>query len=140
MASAEQSSEHPISEAIVAAARQRGLQLAEARVAFRAEPGFGIEATVDGRLVQVGADRYMSRLGIDLKPFRDRVQPLADAARTPIYAVVDGRLVAMLAVADPLKEGAADAVGALERLGLSVDHGHGRPRAYGACPGQQRPA
>jgi len=119
VASAEQSSEHPIAEAIVAAARERGLQWSKA-TSFRAEPGFGLEATVDGRLVQVGADRYMSRLGIDLAPCRDRQQRLADAARTPIYAAVDGRLVAMLAVADPLKEGAAEAVGALKRLGLNV--------------------
>jgi len=119
VASAEQSSEHPISVAIVAAARQRGLRWPKPE-SFRAEPGYGIEATVDGRLVQVGADRYMSRLGIDLAPFLDRAQLLADAARTPVYAAVDGRLVAMLAVADPLKDGAADAVGALKRLGLNV--------------------
>jgi Cu+-exporting ATPase len=119
VASAEQSSEHPIAEAVVDAARRRGLEWSKAE-SFRAEPGFGIEAMVGGRLVQVGADRLMSRLGIDLAPFRDRAQRLADAARTPIYAAVEGRLVAMLAVADPLKEGAAEVVGALRRLGLSV--------------------
>ena len=119
VASAEQSSEHPISEAIVAAASQRGLRLSKPE-SFRAEPGFGIEATIDGRLVQVGADRYLTREGIELTSFRERAQHLADAARTPIYAAVDGRLVALLAVTDPLKEGAADAVAALEKLGLSV--------------------
>jgi len=119
VASAEQSSEHPISEAIVAAAKQRGLRLSKPE-AFRADPGFGIEATVDGRRVQVGADRFMSRSGIDLTGFRDLTQRLADAARTPIYAAVDGRLVALLAVADPLKVGAAEAVAALGELDLTV--------------------
>ena len=119
VAAAEQSSEHPISTAIVVAARQRGLSLSKP-TSFRAEPGFGVEAEGAGHLVQVGADRYLARLGFDLTPFRDRALRLADAARTPIYAAVDGRLVAMMAVADPLKEGAAEAVSGMKRLGLAV--------------------
>jgi Cu+-exporting ATPase len=119
VAAAEQSSEHPISEAIVSAARSRGLSLSKV-TSFRAEPGFGVEAEVDGCLVQVGADRYLVRLGIDLSPLHDQARRLADAARTPIYAAVDGRLVAMLAVADPLKDGAAQAIDAMKRLGLEV--------------------
>jgi Cu+-exporting ATPase len=119
VASAEQSSEHPISEAIVAAAGRRGLRWSKPE-SFRAEPGYGVEARIDGHLVQVGADRYMKRLGIDLEPFGPQSRRLADAARTPVFAAVDGRPRAMLAVADPLKPGSVEAVGALKALGLDV--------------------
>jgi Cu+-exporting ATPase len=88
--------------------------------AFEAEPGFGLRAEVDGRLVQVGADRYMERLGIQLGALRDHGTALADEAKTPLYAAVDGRLVAVLAVADPLKEGSREAVGQLRKMGLNV--------------------
>jgi len=64
IAAAEAKSEHPIAEAIVRAAKDRGLDLPEV-ADFRADPGFGIEALVAGRKVQVGADRLMTRLGID---------------------------------------------------------------------------
>jgi Cu+-exporting ATPase len=119
VATAETSSEHPIGQAIVAAARERELAMGRAS-AFEAEPGFGLRAEVDGRLVQVGADRYMERLGIQLGALRDHGTALADEAKTPLYAAVDGRLVAVLAVADPLKEGSREAVGQLRKMGLNV--------------------
>ena len=87
---------------------------------FKAEPGFGIEADVDGRRVQVGAGRYMERLGIDLKDVAARAGELAAEAKTPLYAAVDGQLAAVIAVADPLKDGSLEAVGALHALGLEV--------------------
>ncbi|ROR34784.1 heavy metal translocating P-type ATPase [Inmirania thermothiophila] len=119
VAAAEARSEHPIAEAVVEAARARGLDLPEV-AAFEAVPGYGIEAEVEGRRIQVGADRYMARLGIDLGPVAGRVEAWADAAKTPLYAAVDGRLAAALAVADPVKEGSREAVEALHRLGLAV--------------------
>jgi Cu+-exporting ATPase len=119
VAAAEASSEHPIGQAIVAAARERGLAVSRA-VDFEAEPGFGLRAEVDGRLVQVGADRYMDRLGIDLGPLRDRGTALADEAKTPLYAAVDGTPVAVLAVTDPLKEGSREALRQLSEMGLDI--------------------
>ena len=120
VASAEVNSEHPIAEAIVRAARDRGLDLGPAED-FNAEPGFGIEARVEGHLVQVGADRYMARLGVEVpKDAAKGAADLAAAAKTPLYAAVDGAFVAVIAVADPLKDGSLEAVAALRGLGLRV--------------------
>jgi len=118
-AAAEQSSEHPIAEAIVAEAHRRDLPVARAE-SFRAEPGFGLEAVVEGRRVNIGADRYMERLGVDLSPVAEDAKRLADTARSPLYMAVDARLAAILAVADPLKEGSPEAIRSLKRLGLEV--------------------
>ena len=118
-ASVESKSEHPIAEAIARAAKDRGLKL-PAVEDFAAAPGFGVEGRVEGRLIQVGADRYMDRLGIDLGPAVDRRAALAAGGRTPLYAAVDGELAALIAVADPLKEGSPEAIEALHGLGLEV--------------------
>ena len=119
VAAAESKSEHPIAEAIVCAARERGMEIPPVRD-FKAEPGFGIEADVDGRRVQVGAGRYMERLGIDLKDVEARAGELVAEAKTSLYAAVDGQLAAVIAVADPLKDGSLEAVEALHALGLEV--------------------
>jgi Cu+-exporting ATPase len=119
VAAAEAKSEHPIGEAIVRAAKDRGLAI-PALDSFRAEPGFGIEAQLEGRVVQIGADRYMRRSGVDLAGSEEQASELADEAKSPLYAAVDGRLVAVLAVADRLKEGSREAIDALHEAGLEV--------------------
>ncbi|WP_305042134.1 heavy metal translocating P-type ATPase [Geoalkalibacter sp.] len=119
VATVERASEHPIAEAVVAAARARGLELGEARD-FTAEPGFGVAGKVDGRLIQVGADRYMGRLGLAVEEFAERSLLLGDEGKTPLYAAVDGQLAAILAVADPLKDSTPAAVAALHAAGLRV--------------------
>ena len=119
VAAAESRSEHPIAEAIVRAAKQRNLEIPGV-TKFRAEPGFGVDAEVDGHKVQVGADRYMERLGLDISAVRQVALRLADDGKTPLFAAIDGKLVAVLAVADPLKEGSSEAVAALRALGHEV--------------------
>ncbi|MCH4564182.1 heavy metal translocating P-type ATPase [Halomonas sp. EGI 63088] len=119
VAAVEAQSEHPIAEAIVRGARARGLEL-PAVSHFGAEPGYGIEADVAGHRLHVGADRYMNRLGIGLGKAEERAKALAEDAKSPLYAAVDGRLAAIIAVADPLKEGSAEAIAALKALGLEV--------------------
>lgn len=119
VAAAEAGSEHPIAGAIVAAAERRGLDRA-AVSGFEALPGLGIVATVDGRAVQVGADRLMRQAGIDVSALADTAAALADDARTPLYAAIDGRLAALLAVSDPLKPSTPAAIAALQALGLRV--------------------
>ncbi len=119
VAAVETESEHPIGEAIVKGARDRGLTL-PATSEFQAEPGYGIQAQVAGRRVNVGADRYMRRLGIDLASVADSAVPLAEKAKSPLYVAVDGRLAALIAVADPLKDGSMEAIAALKASGLSV--------------------
>ncbi len=119
IAAAEDRSEHPIAQAIVTAARDRGLDLPEVD-SFSAVPGFGLEAVVGGRRVEIGADRYMERLGLDLSHVSESAGALADQGKTPLYAAIDGRLSAVLAVADPLKEGSQAAIAALHELGLKA--------------------
>ncbi|AJO79252.1 heavy metal translocating P-type ATPase [Pseudomonas sp. MRSN 12121] len=119
VAAVESRSEHPIAEAIVAAAKQRGLVLA-ALEGFAATPGFGVSATVGGRVVAVGADRFMTQLGLDVSSFRTTAQQLGEHGKSPLYAAIDGRLAAVIAVADPIKETTPEAIAALHALGLKV--------------------
>ena len=119
LATVEDRSEHPIARAIVAAAQAEGLPLGRLEC-FEAVTGHGVRATVDGVRVEIGADRFMAQLGLDVAIFSAAAQRLADQARTPLYAAIDGRLAAMLAVADPIKDGTPEAIRALHGLGLRV--------------------
>jgi heavy metal translocating P-type ATPase len=124
VAAVEQSSEHPIGRAIVEEAEARGLTLPAGPTGgisdFEAVPGFGVTATVEGQAVHAGADRYMERLGLDVGTFAEAARRLAEEGKTPLYAAVDGKLAAVLAVADPVKEETPAAVDALHALGLRV--------------------
>jgi heavy metal translocating P-type ATPase len=119
VAAVEAKSEHPIARAIVAAAAAEGLRLPEV-TAFQSVTGFGVTARVGGQKVQIGADRYMIKLGIDVLPFADTAARLGDEAKSPLYAAIDGHLAAILAVADPIKESTPLAILALHGLGLKV--------------------
>ncbi|MDQ2075799.1 heavy metal translocating P-type ATPase [Marinimicrobium sp. ABcell2] len=119
VAGAEQHSEHPIASAILKAARDQGLDIPTTET-FSIEAGWGLEATVDGRRVHVGADRYMTKLKIDVQPLAEIAQELGDQGKSPLYAAIDGQLVAILAIADPLKAGSRAAVAALHAEGKRV--------------------
>jgi Cu+-exporting ATPase len=119
VAAAEAKSEHPIAEAIVRAAQERGLEL-PAVSDFRADPGYGIAAQAEGHTIEVGADRHMEQLGIDLGSVVARAAALAAQAKTPLYAAVDGALAAVIAVSDPLKDSSPEALQALHALGFEV--------------------
>ena len=119
VAAVEAKSEHPIARAIVAAAKKERLQLHEIRD-FDSVTGMGVVATAGGQRVEVGTDRYMATLGHDLSVFADTAGRLADEGKTPIYAAVGGQLAAIVAVADPVKETAPEALRALHDLGLKV--------------------
>ena len=118
-ASAERGSEHPLGEAIVAAANARGLTLAEP-LGFRAEAGHGIIAEVDGREVVVGNLRLMKARGLALNGLTAEVERLQAEAKTPMLAAIDGQVAGVIAVADTLKDGSVEAVAELRRLGLRV--------------------
>ncbi|MCB1448169.1 MAG: copper-translocating P-type ATPase, partial [Rhizobiaceae bacterium] len=119
VASIETRSEHPIAAAIVAGAAARGLAPADVS-GFEARPGFGVGGTVGGRRVQVGADRAMKSSGIDVSAFAAEAERLGAQGRSPLYAAIDGRLAAVIAVADPIKETTPEAIRALHALGLKV--------------------
>ena len=119
VAGVETRSEHPIADAIVEAAERQGLDVT-APSAFEAIPGFGVEARMGEYTVAVGADRLMHRLGLDASLFADEAARLADEGKSPLYAAVDGRLAAIIAVADPIRPTTPKAIAALHALGLKV--------------------
>lgn len=119
VAAVEAKSEHPIAQAIVEAAQARGLVLSKVDH-FKSITGYGIEAEVEGQTIHIGADRFMTKLGIDLSQFSETAQRLGNAAKTPLYVAVDHQLAAVVAVADQIKETTFSAIRELHRLGLSV--------------------
>lgn len=119
IAAVEAQSEHPIAEAIVRGARVEGIAVANA-TGFRSITGYGVAATVEGQEVMVGADRYMSREGIDITALAKTEAELAGRGRTALYAAIDGKLAAVIAVADPVKPASQEAVAALHARGFKV--------------------
>ncbi|WP_083223547.1 MULTISPECIES: heavy metal translocating P-type ATPase [unclassified Ensifer] len=119
VAAVETRSEHPIAEAIVEAAKAEGVAI-PAPSNFEAVPGFGASAVVNGRSVHVGADRLMARLKLDVSVFAGQVARLGSEGKSPLYAAIDGKLAAIIAVADPIKETTPQAVRMLHDLGLKV--------------------
>ncbi|WP_454657017.1 heavy metal translocating P-type ATPase [Bosea beijingensis] len=117
--SAENRSEHPLALALVAAAKARNLTLAEP-ADFTSDPGRGVTAMVEGRKVAIGGHRLMEDAGLDIAPFAARAKALAEAGKTPLYASIDGRIAAVIAVADAVKETTPAAIAALHKLGLKV--------------------
>ena len=119
VASVEAKSEHPIALAIVQAAEQQNISLLPITT-FDSVTGFGIKAEVEGQAVHIGADRYMQQLGLDVTPFKDEAAHLGQEAKTPIYVAIDQKLVAIIAVADPIKDTTYAAIAGLHQLGLKV--------------------
>ena len=119
IAAVEQKSEHPIAQAIVRAAQQEQIELVEP-AEFNSLTGYGVSALVNGRRVLVGADRLMRREGVDVAGLAGVGASLAQAGKTPLYAAIDGKIAAVLAVADPVKPTTRPAIDALHGLGLTV--------------------
>lgn len=119
VAAVEDRSEHPIARAIVTAAQQENLQL-PAVDAFESVTGYGVRANVDGVRVEVGADRFMQKLGLDVAVFAADAQRLGEEGKSPLYAALDGRLAAIIAVSDPIKSDTRAAIASLHALGLKV--------------------
>ncbi len=118
-ASLERSSEHPIAAAIVAAARRKRLGLSPA-IDFQASPGGGAAGSVDGRAVAVGSETFLAERGADVSALSAKAEALRRDGATVVYVAVDGALAALIAVADPVKAGAAESLAALKAQGLHV--------------------
>lgn len=119
IASLEALSEHPIAQAIVSAAKAKGLGLVPV-TNFEATPGFGVRGLVDGTDILVGADRALQQHRIDVSTFAHEAERLGDSGKSPLYAAIGGRLAAIIAVSDPIKETTPQAIKALHNLGLQV--------------------
>ena len=118
-ASLERGSEHPIADAILRAAKDRGLTLGEA-TAFDSPIGKGVLGVVDGRRLVLGGARLMAEQGVDLGPLADRAEQLGTEGATAIFAALDGRLGGVFGIADPIKASAPEAVKALEAEGVRL--------------------
>ncbi|MGH7403139.1 MAG: copper-translocating P-type ATPase, partial [Candidatus Rokuibacteriota bacterium] len=118
-ASAERGSEHPLGAAIVRHAEEQGLLLSTP-TEFEAIPGHGVRATVDGRALLLGNGKLMRERGLMLNGLDKEAERLAAEGKTPMFVAIDGEAAGLIAVADPLKPGAAEAVAAFRRLGLEV--------------------
>ncbi len=119
IAAVETRSEHPIARAIVEAAEAEALEI-PAITGFESVTGFGVRAEAGGARVEIGADRFMTKLGLDVGPFAGIAARLGDEGKSPLYAAIDGRIAAIIAVADPVKETTPQAIAALHDLGLKV--------------------
>ncbi len=119
VASLEHSSEHPIAQAFSEEAIRRGISL-EKSIDFEAIPGFGITGTVGRTSVQVGSNRYMELLGIDVSGFTEKATALMNEGKTPIYATFDDTLKSIMAVSDPIKSDTPVAIQTLHDMGMKV--------------------
>lgn len=119
IAGAEAQSEHPIARAIETAAQDRKMSIPKA-TDVQALNGFGLQASVDGHAVLIGAARLMQREGIDWGTFDAEFASLQQQGKTPLLAAIDGRIAAVIGVSDPVKPGAAAAIAALKAEGVEV--------------------
>ncbi|WMC11476.1 heavy metal translocating P-type ATPase [Oceanimonas pelagia] len=119
VASLESGSEHPLALAVVESAKERGIKPL-AVTGFNAIAGHGVEAVVEGKNLLFGNEKLMKDQGVALDDFVDKAQQLAAEAKTPMYFAVDGRLAALIAVADPIKEDSIAAIKRLQHNGIRV--------------------
>ncbi|MBA3533328.1 MAG: heavy metal translocating P-type ATPase, partial [Ardenticatenales bacterium] len=117
LGSAEQGSEHPLAEAIVVGARERGFALVDASE-FEAIAGHGIRAVVEGRTLLAGNLKLMRDQGIEVGELEARAAPLAQAGKTPMFVALDGQAAGLVAVSDRIKPTARETVRQLEALGI----------------------
>jgi len=118
-AALEKGSEHPLAEAIVDGAAERGLKIADAGD-FEAATGKGVSGTVAGKKIALGNAAMMADLDIDTAPISARTEALQAEAKTVMFVSVDGKLAGIVAVADPVKTTTAEAIRALHDSGLRI--------------------
>jgi Cu+-exporting ATPase len=118
-AAAESDSEHPLAAAIVAGARDRGLNI-PAAAGFGSVTGKGVRATAAGHAVLIGSARLLADAGIGTAALDAVAADLSAQGKTPVLVAVDGEPAGVIAIADPIKDDSAAAIAALRRLGIDV--------------------
>jgi Cu+-exporting ATPase len=118
-AAAEQSSEHPLAEAIVKGAREQGADLPQPQN-FMAIPGHGITATVAGHSVAVGNAKLMEQLQVEVIGLLAVKEQLEAEGKTAMLVAIDGAAAGLVAVADTVKETSASAIAELKAMGITV--------------------
>jgi Cu+-exporting ATPase len=118
-AAVEKGSEHPLAAAILEGAAARGITIPGA-TGFEAAAGYGAHAHMDERVAVVGNARLMADHNVDLTPIAEAAATAAAAARTPVYVALEGRLLGLLAIADPIRSASAPAIAELHRRGIET--------------------
>jgi len=118
-ASAEKASEHPLGEAIVHAAEERGLEFLKVHQ-FRAIPGHGIEANLNGERIYLGKAKLMKDNQIEIKDWEEISERLASEGKTPMYVAIEGRPAGIIAVADVIKGSSLEAIRKLHDMGIET--------------------
>jgi Cu+-exporting ATPase len=118
-AALERLSEHPLGEAIVAAARARSLPIEDPE-AFEAVPGKGVVGSVRGQGILVGNRALLADYALEPGPLGPMADGLAADGASPVFVAIGGRIAGLLAVADPIKRSSAEAVRRLQAMGLEV--------------------
>ncbi len=118
-ASAERYSEHPLGDAIVREALKRGIELKEA-INFTSIPGGGVKAIVTDRHIFIGNQKLLEAEGVDIKGFIPVSERFSEEAKTPVFVAIDGKINAVIAIADTIKEGSIQAIRELKDMGIEV--------------------
>jgi Cu+-exporting ATPase len=118
-ATLEKGSEHPLAEAIVRGAKERGVELTEA-AEFEAVTGKGVKGVVDGKAVALGNLKMMQALGLDGGPLDATANARRDHGETVMFVVVDGVIAGLVSVADPVKTTTPEAIRTLHGLGFRI--------------------
>ncbi len=118
-ASAERGSEHPLGEAIVTGAKNKGIELSSPQN-FNAIPGYGIEADIDGKRVLLGNLKLMEKNNISVKELLREKEALENGGKTAMLIAVEGNAAGLVAVADTVKESSRAAIQSLQKMGIEV--------------------
>ncbi|MDY7014144.1 MAG: heavy metal translocating P-type ATPase, partial [Cyanobacteriota bacterium] len=119
-AALEKNSEHPLAEAVVNYARSQGVESFSEITNFEAVAGMGVQGNISGKLVQIGTQRWMDALNIEMRSLQATRQQWEREAKTTAAIAIDGKIEGLLGIADAIKPSSREAVKALQRMGLEV--------------------
>ncbi len=117
--SAEKNSEHPLAQAIVEGIQDKGIELAASET-FEALPGFGVQATVNGKELLIGTRRLMAKHQVNVQEMLAKMEELEKQGKTAMLAAIDRRFAGIIAVADTIKATSKEAIERLQEMGLDV--------------------
>jgi Cu+-exporting ATPase len=118
-ASAEKGSEHPLGEAIVKKAQEKGLEL-KVTTDFQAVPGHGIKAKIDDKIILLGNKDFMNDESVSVGELSQKAEQLSGEGKTPMYVAADGTAAGIIGVADTLKDNSVSAINALGKIGVET--------------------
>ena len=117
-AAVEAVSSHPLADAITACAKERGIQPEQRPEAFENLSGRGLKATLEGKTVLAGNRRLLQEHGVDPAPLQEQAEALSAQGQTPMFFALDGQLLGLISVADPVKETSAEAIRRMREAGI----------------------